>query len=478
MIYLIEFAILHLLFYVVYKALLSRETQLNFLRRFLLTSTLISLVVPALNIPSSSSIPTINTESFVLPAVNLLRPVSESPSSNWVGIILAIAGTIVLCKLLLNLLQLRSYYRKSNHAHIEDIPVLEVKGLNNSFTFFKWIFIDTHFFHNPKDIVRHELGHAKKLHSVDLIFFYLLSILFWWVPSIWLMLKELKKVHEFEADQYAISLSGEAYVKTLVHSTLKAHGVDLASSFDDATIFNRLNFIKKMKKKMNPLKIASISCILAISAIMFACEEKLESEIKRIADESNQQTSYPEEVEVALAKLRAENPDEVYAVVETKIENEETIKKLQNYDPDQIEHLYITKNEGEESIVMIVNQNSSLFEQTIDVQRSTEDGNVFTVTEDVASFPDGLSGWGAFLAANMQYPAQARRLGVEGRVTVEFIVQEDGSLTDIKVLNGIGAGCDAEAVRIMKASPDWIAGKVDGKKVKQRMVQSINFKLP
>ena len=77
----------------------------------------------------------------------------------------------------------------------------------------------------------------------------------------------------------------------------------------------------------------------------------------------------------------------------------------------------------------------------------------------------------------MVYPIQAKRMGVEGRVFCEFIVNKDGSLAEIKVLRGIGAGCDEEAVRVLKESPTWKPAKQRGKPVRSRFHMAIGFKL-
>jgi protein TonB len=84
-----------------------------------------------------------------------------------------------------------------------------------------------------------------------------------------------------------------------------------------------------------------------------------------------------------------------------------------------------------------------------------------------------------YVAKAMQgkYPAQARRMGIEGRVFVEFVVEKDGSLTDVKAIKGIGAGCDELAVNVVKNAPKWKPGKQRGKPVRQKMVLPIVFKL-
>ena len=89
----------------------------------------------------------------------------------------------------------------------------------------------------------------------------------------------------------------------------------------------------------------------------------------------------------------------------------------------------------------------------------------------------GMPAFKQFLKKNLKYPNQARRMGIEGKVFVQFIVDRDGSLNDIKVLKGIGAGCDEEAVRVLKKHPKWSPGKQRGRPVKVRMVIPIFFKL-
>lgn len=89
----------------------------------------------------------------------------------------------------------------------------------------------------------------------------------------------------------------------------------------------------------------------------------------------------------------------------------------------------------------------------------------------------GMSAFKQFLKKNLKYPNQARRMGIEGKVFVQFIVDRDGSLNDIKVLKGIGVGCDEEAVRVLKKHPKWSPGKQRGRPVKVRIVIPIFFKL-
>lgn len=102
------------------------------------------------------------------------------------------------------------------------------------------------------------------------------------------------------------------------------------------------------------------------------------------------------------------------------------------------------------------------------------------VYDQVEVLPDpsgGMTEFYQWIAGNMKYPTQARKDGVEGKVFIQFIVDETGQLTEVKSIKGIGAGCDAEAVRVMKSAAKWTPGLVDNKPVKVRMILPITFKL-
>jgi protein TonB len=112
------------------------------------------------------------------------------------------------------------------------------------------------------------------------------------------------------------------------------------------------------------------------------------------------------------------------------------------------------------------------------VEEEKEDvDQIFLVVEETATPKGGMSAFYKYVSDKMKYPAQARRMGIEGKVFVEFVINRDGSITDVKAIKGIGAGCDEEAVRVVQSAPPWNPGKQRGKPVRQRYVVPIIFKL-
>lgn len=102
---------------------------------------------------------------------------------------------------------------------------------------------------------------------------------------------------------------------------------------------------------------------------------------------------------------------------------------------------------------------------------------IFQIVENPATFKGGIGAFYKYVQKNMRYPSQAQRMGLEGKVFVQFVVGKDGRITDVEVLRGIGAGCDQEAIKVLKNSPAWSAGRQRGRPVRQRMVLPITFKL-
>jgi TonB family protein len=111
------------------------------------------------------------------------------------------------------------------------------------------------------------------------------------------------------------------------------------------------------------------------------------------------------------------------------------------------------------------------------MNQPTGENGIYSRVEQPAEFPGGIENLYKYLAKNLQYPKAARENKVQGKVFITFIIEKDGSLTDFKVLRGIGSGCDEEAIRAMKGSPKWKPAAQDGKQVRQQYTIPISFTL-
>lgn len=113
---------------------------------------------------------------------------------------------------------------------------------------------------------------------------------------------------------------------------------------------------------------------------------------------------------------------------------------------------------------------------------TTVEGNgneIFNVAgvETYPEFPGGMTAWAKFIQRNLRYPYAAQDNGAQGKVYLSFVVEKDGSITDVQVLRGIGYGCDEEAVRVIKKSPKWKAGLQNNQTVRVRYSMPIAYTL-
>lgn len=103
--------------------------------------------------------------------------------------------------------------------------------------------------------------------------------------------------------------------------------------------------------------------------------------------------------------------------------------------------------------------------------------SIYFLAETMPAFPGGDEGLLKFLKEHIRYPAAARANSTEGKVVVSFIVDRSGKLTNIKILRGIGNGCEEEALRVLGTMPNWTPGKVKGKEVRVQMNLPVKFTL-
>lgn len=102
---------------------------------------------------------------------------------------------------------------------------------------------------------------------------------------------------------------------------------------------------------------------------------------------------------------------------------------------------------------------------------------IFTIVEQMPSFPGGDAELLQYLSKNTKYPAIAKDAGIQGTVYVTFVINKDGEVSDVKVLRSIGGGCDEEAIRVVENMPDWTPGKQRGKSVPVQYNLPIRFTL-
>jgi protein TonB len=110
-------------------------------------------------------------------------------------------------------------------------------------------------------------------------------------------------------------------------------------------------------------------------------------------------------------------------------------------------------------------------------EKEVDEQDIFLIVESSPAFPGGELARMRFLQDNIKYPPIAKESGIQGTVHLTFVIERDGSVTDVKLLRGIGGGCDEEAIRVVKNMPKWEPGKQRGKPVRVQFNLPIKFNL-
>lgn len=221
---------------------------------------------------------------------------------------------------------------------------------------------------------------------------------------------------------------------------------------------------------------------------IFLCEEKIDS-INRSADSIKKID--PQKTQNVLIKNRIKPT----TVLQEKAENKpipgqtvgQTSSKATTQTTTQTKATTIIKTPAQ-SPVQTTTQSQPAVTATTTNQEATqtstnlnkevvEDNSIYQIPEVKPQFPGGDSKMNSFLNSNLRYPVKASENGIQGTVYVNFVVEKNGAITNVKAIKFIGAGCDEEAVRVIRTMPNWISGKQKGKDVRSQYTLPIKFKL-
>ena len=172
-----------------------------------------------------------------------------------------------------------------------------------------------------------------------------------------------------------------------------------------------------------------------------------------------------------LDELRLKHPsDQFYYLSRTDLSSPDQVAWMFPQKELKIEFVdYAEKEDGKHS--------SSVKGLVVKKIRGDWRNESFTIVDQSPSPADGLEAFFYFIQQNLKYPQEAKEAGIQGKVYLEFVVDADGSLTNIKAIKGIGSGCDEEAVRVLQQAPKWNPGLVAGIPSKVKMVLPITYKL-
>ena len=461
-----------------YKLMFSGDTFFALRRATLIGMCLVAMLVPGLNcsywINKSVGMVSMANEyaAIVLPAVTVTP--GGGGSIGWETTAMTIY-TMVACLLLLRFFwQLVSIVRLRNKCRTTDINGTKVYLLESDegpFSFFNWIFINPtkHNRQETDEIMTHELAHCRQLHSIDVLFTELFAIVFWANPFVWLLKREVRLNLEYLADNNVLAGGTDS-------KKYQYHLLGLAYRKNVATISNNFNVLplKKRIKMMNKKRTKRIAKVKYALYIPLAAALLVVSNIETVArDIANVAKAMP----MAKASVKQEK------MVDLSFSNKATVAVESRKNVQSTEAIERKDNKME---VQADNRNSEMsaqkVEETTEVanEESAEKGpkkspkKVYEYIENMPTFNGNLNQW---LLQNMKYPVEAMNKKEQGKVIVQFIVSENGEVSEPKIIRSVSPALDEEACRIVLAMPKWNPGKLKGKPVAVRYMLPISFRL-
>lgn len=467
-----------ILFAVGYLLLLRGNSNIRYNRVYLLVSLMAAPIVPLVHIGGEqfSSLPFVGN---VLPAV-WLQPVLIGGASArgidlpgfpvvitwiyWLGFVLFTSVLVFRISRVL--------------IHLKRIPFHSTDGFKifwsddtvSSFSFFHYIFIgqaNTLNADEKKAVLAHEKTHANQLHSIDKILLEIIQVILWFNPVLILYRGWLLRVHEFEADRNALSeIDRSTYCALLARTALRSLRMGLAVHFNNSITLKRIAMINKMNHHSSGWRLVVAGLTFLGSLVFVACQDQA-SDQPNEKDITYLDADFPDGARSMVNALEQEHPGSTYRYL---LVDRSKVDALRAANPEGV---FIYSDDAQSDRTgLIVRSDIAL-----SVPSATDPNHVYSIVDEAAQPVGGMPKFYDYVAANLTYPAQARREGIEGRVFVKFVVNQDGTISDAKIVKGIGAGCDAEALRVVQQSSAWTPAKVKGEAVAMQMVLPIIFAL-
>ena len=422
------------LFYLCYRMLLSKETFHRFNRILLLSIIMLSFLLPFIEVtmqkmPEMTVFFLLLEEAMETYETQHLDVLAETPNRfPWNTLIFSVylSGTLFfLLRHAWSIGRMLCLLRTCRKEEREDGITLYIHQAKVApFSWMKLMAISEEDLEKHSEaILAHERAHIRNHHSWDLLLAQACVFLQWFNPAAWLLKKELQTIHEYEADEYVIrnGMDASTYLLSMIEKTVGTRLFTIANNFNQSLLAKRVTMLNKGKSRpWARLKYLYVLPISALAIVAFA-----RSEVSNPFMPSNNQLQYLNEMIVTG---------------------------------------YVPQKTGQADVDEKI--------KTGTVKRETT-----TPMNGIPSYLTGKSEALKFFARNTKYPISALKAKVEGRVLVKFVVERDGSISDIDIYKGVSPDLDAEAIRVLNMMPKWIPDKQKGEKEAETFIMPISFRL-
>lgn len=433
-VYMIKSSFCLTLLYLFFRLLMSKETFHLFNRVALISLLVLSSVLPAIQtimLRLEGKPQSISLEDLLL--MNQGAAVAEAPtqvSLHWQSILLLIYLVGVIGFLIRQCWVMGQMYRLLRQGTcISDKDGIKLLVFDRELSPFSWmnyiVLSRKDWEENGDAIIAHETAHIHKHHSIDILIVDICIILQWFNPVAWLLKRELQNIHEYEADEEVINkgINAREYQLLLIKKAVGLRRFSMANSFNHTSLKKRITMM--CKRKSNPwarLKYIYVLPLAALAVSAFASPE-VSNELSEIS------------------KSKVSDLAEIVKVFADK--NDVSNESL--------------GNDGQ--------------------MTAPQDTLVFEVVEVPPRFPGGDVKLMEYLSRTVRYPVEAQKKHVQGRVILHFIIEKDGSVSNVRVARSVDPSLDAEAIRVVNSMPKWEPARQKGQPVRVRYTIPIQFRL-
>ncbi len=423
--YLIQANILLIVLYLFYKLCLSNDTFFACRRFALLGIVLVAFVLPLIPFSAIVTSAVEPIDAFVatitLPETLTEATVDSRHFLSWVlcsYIVYIIIAAFFALRTIISLMHINYMLIRSRKEIVEGIDVRWLRGAMPPFSFFRWICLPDTVYEKGElhEILLHEKEHVTQYHSIDILIMQWLIMVCWINPVAWLLRKEVRINHEYQADQAVIN--GGADKKGYQYHLLNNHypqmaAANLYNNFNVLPLKKRIMMLNQPRTHKNGIrKYLLFIPVIALLCMMINC------------------TSADKNDAIETIDATATTPAE----------------------------MLIDNSQKDESSQMVKDK-------------------VYDQVTEMPEFPGGISELMAFLSKNIKYPEMAQKAHTQGRVIAQFIVNTDGSVSDVTIVKSIDPELDAEAKRVIESMPAWQPGKLNDKVVRVKYTIPVMFKL-
>ncbi|TXN37226.1 TonB family protein [Flagellimonas hymeniacidonis] len=485
--YVLESLVFQLIFLLTYDLFLKKETFFQWNRIYLIGTFTLSLILPWIRIEALQAL--VPNELIVYPSflwqLDEITVYSKNnnesffESISWEHMVFGIGMLVMYCWFSIKLFQILRLKHKGDVHYHKDYTKIVVPKSGTAFSFFRNIFLGQDIKQDKQQqIIAHELVHVRQLHTIDLIFFELMRIIFWFNPLVYVYQSKASELHEFIADSEVSKGNKKEQYQLLLSDVFRTQNISFVNQFfKKSLIKKRIVMLQKEKSgKIYRLKYLLLLPVTVSMLLYTSCENekgRIDSSIRKEKNESFLVVDDLNNMSESEKNIQQRLTDELIQL--------KSPQTLMVEDGSNSVKLYIDKGE----IKKVEVQKNSVEDKKAG-SKINGDPTPFNIVDKVPIFPgcenaeDQKSCFmekiREHITTNFEYPEKAEEMGIQGNVNVLFTITREGQVTGIR-MRGPHELLEEETHRIISKLPQMQPGKHQGRIVEVPFSIPIKFEL-